>query len=476
MNAFTRLFDRIARPRGRRQFEAASNVRRPWGSRPFGPNGAEALAAHGPIRDRARHAVANNAWAANGGAALETALIGAGITPASLHPDQATRRMLGERYTRWSENADADGLTDWPGMQAAAVRALIVDGEAFLQEILTRDGVKYRLIPAEQVDASLTRDLGDGRHIIGGVEFDAAGRRVAYYISPSRPTDLFAAYAAPVRVPADQIIHVMRPLGAGQVRGVSWLAPVLLRLGELDQLEDALLVAAKMQAMMAAFVVDQNGNATGTPFADGSQNGTNIDLSLEPGTVRFLPAGWDVKFSNPQQASQSVEFAGMQLRAVAAGLGVPEFLLTGDMRGANYSSMRSALVAFRQRVEQIQFHTLIPQLIRPVWQRVMTVDVLRGALSIPDYESRAADYHAAEFYPPAQPWVDPLKDIQAEALAIKTGLKSRRQAVAAQGYAIEALDAEIAADQQRESTLGISFGGNDAATSDPANAHESPQP
>lgn len=435
----------------RRRFDAASFASRWSGTPHFGAIGPEVLAAAGPVRSRARYFAANNPWAASGVNALTTALVGSGIVPASTHADPATRRLLGQAFTRWANTADADGLTDFWGLQAAAVRALVIDGECFLQVITTPSGITLRQIPAEMVDPAHTVELGDGRRIVAGVEFDAAGRRVAYHVSPVRPTDTYSNYAPPIRAPAEEILHLFRPIGAGQVRGISWLAPVLLRLGELDQLEDALLVGAKVAAMHAGFLIDQNGTAQ-NPY-EGDQTGSILESGLEPGTLRYLPAGFDIKFSTPQQAQQTIEFAQLQLRAVAAGLGVPEHLLTGDLRGANYSSLRAGLVAFRQHVEQIQFHTIIPLIIRPVWERVLTFAVLSGELEIGDL----SDALPAEFYPPAQPWVDPLKDAEAEALLVSKGFKSRRQVVAAQGFNVEDLDAEIASDREREAHLGLSF-------------------
>ena len=51
----------------------------------------------------------------------------------------------------------------------------------------------------------------------------------------------------------------------------------------------------------------------------------------------------------------------------------------------------------------------------------------------------------------------PQKDVAAEVAAINAGLMSRRQAVAARGYDLEALDAEIAADNARAASLGLNF-------------------
>jgi len=450
---------RLFRATAARRFDAAAGGRR-WDSRPtMGPWSPEVLQAAPAVRNRARYFFANNAWAASGVNALVTGLVGAGMTPASLHPQAETRKLLASVFNRWAEKADADGVTDFSGLQAAATTGLVVDGEAFFHILPTPEGLRLRLIPAEMVDASHTWELPNGNRVIAGIEFDNAGNRLAYWVSPVRPTDIYVNYAPPIRVPVTEILHLFRPLGAGQVRGISWLASVLERLLELDQLEDALLVGAKVAAMHAGFLVDQNGTATGdNPYSDGKQSGSILESGLEPGTLKFLPPGWDVKFSSPQQAAETIGFAQLQLRAVAAGLGLPEHLLTGDLRGANYSSLRAGLVAFRQRLEQIQYHIIIPQVMRPVWERVIAFEVLRGTLAAPDFESNAADYFAAEWYPPAQPWVDPLKDQQAEALAVQSGFKSRRQVVAGQGYNIEDVDAEIAADNQRAAKLGLKFG------------------
>ena len=39
---------------------------------------------------------------------------------------------------------------------------------------------------------------------------------------------------------AADVLHLMRPVGIGQIRGVSWLAPIMLKLADLGLLSDAL--------------------------------------------------------------------------------------------------------------------------------------------------------------------------------------------------------------------------------------------
>lgn len=196
--------------------------------------------------------------------------------------------------------------------------------------------------------------------------------------------------------------------------------------------------------MMCGFVLDQNGTGA-NPFDDG----VAPDLSLEPGVMRVLPAGYDVRFTQPQQMAQAVELVAVSLRQIAAGLQLPEFLLSGDMRGVNYSSARTALVQFRAHVEAIQHTLLVPALNR-IWARWQLLESLRGVNS--------ADAAApAEWHFPKPQWVDPQSDAKATREMLDMGLISRRQAVAQLGYDVAQVDAEIAADRAREASLGLTF-------------------
>lgn len=64
--------------------------------------------------------------------------------------------------------------------------------------------------------------------------------------------------------------------------------------------------------------------------------------------------------------------------------------------------------------------------------------------------------------------VDPAKDIAADVAELNAGLASRRQKVAERGWAVDDLDAEIAADWVREKELGLAFGDAKGATDAPA--------
>ena len=409
------------------------------------PNNA-ALNASPTVRARARHQARNNPLIENALRHRVAAETGAGIVATPQHSDPETRKRIIRALESWSRRADADGLTDWPGLQALAEWDRLVDGEA----LFVWAGDQLRRLPAEQLDESFTRPLEGGAYAVAGVVFNADGTRRGYRIFRERPGDPFNARTETVEIDAADVLHVFDPVGAGQVRGLSPLASVIVPARDLDELTNGLLVQQKTAAMFYGVLIDQNDmGGERDPLEE-------LNAGITPGALLRLPGGYDLKTATPAAASGGVDFAKMMLRQIAAGVGVPAHLLSGDVSDANYSSLRAAMMAFKLRVEQTQFNIIVPQLCRPVFDRVVLNMALAGEL--PGYFDDPEPFHAVEFIPPAIPGVDPQKDAAADAEELRLGLTSRRQLVAKRGYSVEDLDAEIAADRERQKALGLTFG------------------
>jgi lambda family phage portal protein len=144
-------------------------------------------------------------------------------------------------------------------------------------------------------------------------------------------------------------------------------------------------------------------------------------------------------------------------------MGVPYTNVTGDLRQANYSSLREGKLEFRRRIEQVQHGTLVFQLCRPVWNRWLQDAVLSGALEIQGFAENPSAYLPVKWIPPKWDWVDPFKDRKAEIEAIAAGLKSRSDVIESEGYDAEEVDRRIAADKAREQELGLRFNGQPEA-------------
>lgn len=435
-----------------RSYDGAGGGRRWRGQPEMAVQLSAMLVARGPLARRARYLAGNNALAASGVEAWVSALIGTGIKPQSSHGEPGLREALNLAFEAWTDEADADGLTDFYGIEALMVRRMVVDGECFGLMVNAGRGLAIRLIDPEQVDPSLHRELPGGGRIVAGIEFDATGRRVAYHILPARPGMPFGSLPlTPQRVPAKDVIHLFRVEVPGQVRGISWLTPVLLRIADLDAWRDAQLMRQKVAAMLAGFITSPE--ATGAPM-DGTADSTgNLVGGLEPGMLKFLAPGEEIIFSTPATiGAEVIGFATLTEREIAAGLGLPASILTGDLSDVNYSSIRAGLVEWRRRVEALQYSIIVFQALRPVWRRWAAIEVLSGRIS-----TTLDAAMPAKWIVPRQQWIDPAKDVEAELAAIDGGLMSRREAVTSRGVDIEALDAEIAADRARAAKLGLTF-------------------
>ena len=207
------------------------------------------------IRNRARYLAANSAVAARAAQAFVDNVVGPGITLLPKLADQELKAALLENWNAWTDVADLDGLFNLYGLQALAARMMFIDGEVFVRFTTDADGsLRLQLLPAEFIDTTITRD-----NVIAGVEFDAAGRRTAFYIYEWHPGNLLRLPKSN-RVPATEVVQIFRPLVPGQVRGVSALLPIMQKLNDLDQFDRATLVKQKTGALLTGFITTPNEN------------------------------------------------------------------------------------------------------------------------------------------------------------------------------------------------------------------------
>ena len=464
MNLWKRLKGAfLPRARAAAGYEAAAATRRTSGwTPPTSDINTLVFGSADTLGARARDMVRRNPWATNALDAFVANCIGTGIKPQSLHSEAA--EQIQALWLRWTDEADASALTDFYGLQALACRAVMEAGECIirLRPRLPKDGLsvplQLQVLEAEHLPTNETRKLPNGNYVRAGIEFNGIGKRVAYYLYREHPGDTLNPLATTelVRVPAESVLHLFRPLRPGQLRGQPWLTQVLIKLNELDQYDDAEVVRKKTAAMFAGFVTK---NAPEDPIlneddADSEAAGTAV-AGLEPGTMQVLLPGEDVKFSSPADVGASYEtFMRVQLRSIAAGMGITYEQLTGDLTGVNYSSIRAGLLEFRRRCEQFQHQVIVFQMCRPIWRAWIQAAVGSGALP---HASDLAPYYDVKWIPPGFAWVDPLKDIKAQIMAVRAGFKSRAEVVSEQGYDAEQIDAEIAADNARADELGLAY-------------------
>lgn len=455
----------------RAQFDAARFSRRLKAWQVSNENLNSLLASGGDqLVRRARDLCRNNAYARSACDGFASNVVGPGIKPSSLVPEPETKAEIQRAWLEWTDECDADGLTDFYGLQSLAARALFEAGECFVRfrPRLLSDGLsaplQLQMLEAEMCPLELNRVEPSGTVIRCGIEFNPLGKRVAYWFHRRHPgdaTDQRRAMDAVLytRVPASEVVHLYQPLRPGQIRGVPWLAPAMIPLKVLGDYDDAELERKRIAALFAGFVTKPSpeGDMLGEQQEDLD---AGMVAPLEPGLMQVLLPGEDVKFAEPADVGGSYEaFQYRTLSQIAAAVGLPYATITGDLRQVNYSSIRAGLVEFRRKVEQLQHAVFVFQLCRPVWKAWMNAAVLSERLQFgAGYVAAPATYQAVKWIAPAWAWVDPLKDRQAEKLAVEMGWKSRGDVIEAEGYDPEEVDARIKQDQERAEELELKLG------------------
>jgi capsid protein len=115
--------------------------------------------------------------------------------------------------------------------------------------------MQVQVLEPDYLDTAKTTTLPNGGYIIQGVEFNAIGAS-AWPIGCSRRTLARSSatgslLSARGRVPASEVLHVFKGKRPGQVRAPSWFAPVLLRLKDFDEYEDATIMKQKIAACLS---------------------------------------------------------------------------------------------------------------------------------------------------------------------------------------------------------------------------------
>ena len=258
------------------------------------------------LRSRSRKGVRDDPYAFSAIDRLVSNTIGTGISPKPLISDQAQREEMQQLWDDWCSEADADGALDFYGLQALACRAVYESGECFVRIRPRRlaDGLpvpmQIQVLEPEFVPETRNGTATNGNRIRQGIEFNAIGQRVAYWMHKSHPGERAGAgdFGGLVRVPAEAVLHVYEPTRPGQLRGVPLLAPVLLRLKTLDDFDDAVLYRQEVANLFAGFIKrpDQNASAGAPSWADQSPAGFTPAVGLEPGTMQELMPGEEVEF------------------------------------------------------------------------------------------------------------------------------------------------------------------------------------
>lgn len=213
-----------------------------------------------------------------------------------------------------------------------------------------------------------------------------------------------------------------------QIRGVSMLHGVIVRLADLKDYEESERVAARIAAAMTMFI--KKGDAA---LYDEDSPDTDRTFDIAPGAViDDLKPGEDIGLINSNRPNTNLEhFRNGQLRATAAGTRSSYSSIARDYNGT-YSAQRQELVESFEGYAVLQ-DCFVAAISRPIYREWLKMAIASQAINIPP-EVEPNSLFNAVYSGPVMPWIDPVKEANAWAVRIRGGLATESQAVRASGF------------------------------------------
>ena len=419
------------------------------------------------LRQRSLNAVRNHAYAKTAATTHVDNMVGCGIV--AKWPDPVMQAL----WDVWIKRCDADGLDNLYALQALVARECFVSGESltrrrFRSPQQSKGVVPLRLqvISTRQLDEAYSDPLNN---ILQSIQFNGFGERVAYHLMPTAAGSGFASLNR-IRIPAADVAHVFERLEAGQVRGVPELSAILVRLYELDEMQDAILSRAKVSALFGGFIQRKPGKGGVLPTESNvvaqagsdegdigdkvgeTEEGSSIE-SIRIGGLHYLDEDESIEFPDlPDIGANHVVWLKTELRASAKAVGLTYEQLTGDLEGVSLSAIRAGLLDFRRRIERLQWNLMIARWCEQVAMWFAEAAVMSGMASLADFWENPYP-HLPKWIPPKFEEVDRLKSAMADLIEMRSGTETRRDKVAAPGNDIDEVDAQLKREQESELVL-----------------------
>ncbi|MBB4837288.1 lambda family phage portal protein [Sphingomonas kyeonggiensis] len=473
----------------RAEYDGATEGRRAAGWRRSirDANGELTPRAQRLLRSTARDLVRNNPFAARGIASIAGSIVGTGITFQVYRDGKIDDRLNALARRHFDTTAcDASGRHDLYGLQLLAARAVVEGGSAVIRRRYRRVSdrlplpFQIQVLEADYIDPSRTGAVtatsgATGGYSIYGIQFSPIGRREGYWLYNTHPGAVTVGRTGSTFVAAADIAHVFRTDRPEQEHGATWFAPVILRMRDFADFEDAELTRQKLAAAYVGVVTGEEVDAPIPGIVSDDDEGGDAPIDeerepldyLEPGTFQYARPGEEVTFSTPPKSDGYPDFAKVSTRAIAVGLGLPYEELSGDLSNVSFISGRLGRLSYRRDVQNWQWLMFIPQFCGSVERWFIE------ALEFLGEDTRGV---TMEWTPPATEMLDPSQEVPAIRDAIRAGLSTISAEARKRGEDPDKFLAEWAADAERLDALGLTFDSDPRKVTSVGNAVTLPKP
>lgn len=368
--------------------------------------------------------------------------IGSGIRPEPMVKDlsgnllEDVNNQLMALWADWARCPEVTWTLDEFSAQRLSARSFFRDGEVLRQDIVGRSALLNHgtKVPYsyEMIEADLLNDMKTDatQNIVQGVEMNAWGRPIAYHVLKSLQNDIAPSTPDSKRVSAENIVHLKLVRRIRQARGVTAFAPVLKRLGDIDDIDESERIAARVAAAMAWYIKKGDPALYTPPDADSDEGERELDLYPGMGFDDLRP-GEDIgTIASNRPNNALIPYLQYQLKRFSGGIGVSYSSQAKDYSGT-YSSQRQEMVEQRV-IYGMMWNYFVERSERPKWQRFVDAATLAGLVDMPS-DVDADSIADCDFATVAMPWIDPAKEAEAFVTLIDNELESRSHIIRLRG-------------------------------------------
>lgn len=368
-----------ARNGSRRDFTAASEYQllKDWATYDSGTINALLMSAGEKLRTRARFACRNTDIAKRFVELAKRNTIGYMMRyklQADWRKDKILEQALEIHTDLLNEQSKAENFTAQGNLTRGETENLILehiirDGEALVMRIRNfkrnKTGYTLRVLDPSLIATHLTSGRASapfngqevGERIVAGIGVDSDYKPIAYYMNGTGRADTNAQILTNagkiVRIPAKDILHLYRQEYANQVRGISWFAPVLVRIEMLRRYEETAVTAARQGAAKHMTLESSRGASYLGDGKDDENSAPEVSMSGDELTV--LATGEKLIFNDSVYPHQMYEsFMGTNRAGIATGMDTAAVNLTNDWGEINFSAGQLMSLEERQKWEALQ--------------------------------------------------------------------------------------------------------------------------
>ena len=354
---------------------------------------------------------------------LQNNVIGSKINMQASSPSKKFDARIEELFHNWehAENCDITESQSLTEIARMVLARYIVDGGIIVTYVTDKKSsipIKIQLREVDEIVPTSIPKTDGGNVICNGIEMTTYGKPVAYYLRQYDPNGM-AEDLNSERIEASRVDFVWNRTRPSQFREMSQLARSVVRINDIDDYNDTVAFKAKVDACTSAFIETDNNM---------SQPGRNVNTEkgeritkVQGGSVKYLRYGEHFKQFTPSgQATEFENFIVTQLRILAASHGLSLESASRNVERVNYSSARQNMLADQQTYKALR-NFIIEHFFRKLYKRFINACWLAGLLDGFDFDPSDPRFYEAKWLTEGLPWIDPLKEANANTIQLGNG-------------------------------------------------------